>query len=292
MFTEHSSCPGTHRRWHVLLIHSPLQGLPGEPYIACFKAECCLFPPILLSFPEESPETWNCLTHCHEKSHQSAFKCPWARSTRQLPVWNVPFPLAETLNNSLTLLVKGVRKSWTEPVPIGKGPSCHERLGQSRAMRSTGRGRSCPQTAPVIKAAVVPGHGASGVWCLLVCSSVALKTLGLSEIVLSALYPFVFEAVSVCDWHFRHKIWYCSCDAAPRSCSIGKVCTFPWSFISWDEVVTLNVYLLHKFHWENPRQEKCSESPTDHQHYNFHGSSWCPSDRKEEVFLWKSRISE
>lgn len=56
-----------------------------------------------------------------------------------------------------------------------------------------------PKSAPVVKAAVVPGHGASGVRCFLVCSSVALKTLGLSEIVVSALSPFVFEAVSVCD---------------------------------------------------------------------------------------------
>lgn len=120
---------------------------------------------------------------------------PW--TTASLYWWRVweraelnPFPLARGL-----LVMKG----W------GKA-------GQWGARAEVG---AVPKSAPVVKVAVVPGHGASGVWCLLVCSSVALKTLGLSEIVLSALYPFVFEAVSVCDWHFRHKIWYCSCDAAP-----------------------------------------------------------------------------
>lgn len=65
--------------------------------------------------------------------------------------------------------------------------------------------------------------------------------------------------------------------------------------VSWDKEVTLNVYLLHKFCWEYPMQEKCSESPIAHQYYKeFPWFLPVPfaSDRKEEVFLWKSRISE
>ncbi|KAF2977185.1 hypothetical protein EK904_007971 [Melospiza melodia maxima] len=54
-------------------------------------------------------------------------------------------------------------------------------VGQSRAEIET-----VPRSAPVTKAAVVPG-------------SAALKALGLSEIFVSALSPFVFKAVSVCD---------------------------------------------------------------------------------------------
>lgn len=87
--------------------------------------------------------------------------------------------------------------------------------------------------------AAVPGHGASGVQCFLVCSSVALKALGLSEIFVSALSPFVFEGVSLCDSDvLGTRCDNCSCDAAPKLCGIGRACICPWSLLSWDEVVT------------------------------------------------------
>lgn len=64
------------------------------------------------------------------------------------------FFLVVTLCNNVTFLVKCLRKSRTEPVPLGKGPSCYEGVRQSGAQAEVGAG---PKSVPLIVAGVL-GH--------------------------------------------------------------------------------------------------------------------------------------